>query len=169
MSQVRDRIEQELRNVVDRLRQLGGAVVIEDLLPPLDDHSQFSDPTEGDQAQAQADREISFATRSLLLERANRLAEALERLREGEYGLCEECGESIAPARLRAMPEATTCVPCQASREQSARQVARLLDEASTRRGSLPKGRVTTEALRRPLRRPRPKGLQRSGKASDAA
>lgn len=59
------------------------------------------------------DREMSFATRSLLVERANKLAEALERLRGGEYGVCEECGEAIAPARLRAMPEVTTCVRCQ--------------------------------------------------------
>jgi len=27
--------------------------------------------------------------------------------------VCEECGEAIAPARLRAMPEVTTCVRCQ--------------------------------------------------------
>jgi len=47
------------------------------------------------------------------VERANKLAEALERLRGGEYGVCEECGEAIAPARLRAMPEVTTCVRCQ--------------------------------------------------------
>jgi DnaK suppressor protein len=59
------------------------------------------------------DREMSFATRSLLVERANKLAEALDRLRGGEYGVCEECGEAIAPARLRAMPEVTTCVRCQ--------------------------------------------------------
>ena len=59
------------------------------------------------------DREMSFATRSLLVERANKLAEALERLRGGDYGVCEECGEAIAPARLRAMPEVTTCVRCQ--------------------------------------------------------
>ena len=59
------------------------------------------------------DREMNFATRSLLVERANKLAEALERLRGGEYGVCEECGEAIAPARLRAMPEVTTCVRCQ--------------------------------------------------------
>jgi RNA polymerase-binding transcription factor DksA len=56
---------------------------------------------------------MSFATRSLLVDRANKLAEALERLRGGEYGICEECGEAIAPARLRAMPEVTTCVRCQ--------------------------------------------------------
>ena len=59
------------------------------------------------------DREMSFATRSLLVERANKLAEALERLRGGDYGMCEECSEPIAPARLRALPEVTTCVRCQ--------------------------------------------------------
>ncbi|MCL6648184.1 MAG: TraR/DksA family transcriptional regulator, partial [Chloroflexi bacterium] len=38
---------------------------------------------------------------------------ALDRLRDGEYGTCVECGEPIAPARLRAMPEVLTCVRCQ--------------------------------------------------------
>jgi DnaK suppressor protein len=65
------------------------------------------------------DREMSFATRSLLVERANKLAEALDRLRGGEYGLCEECEEPIAPARLRALPEVTTCVRCQDRLERS--------------------------------------------------
>lgn len=56
-----------------------------------------------------------------MLERANRLAEALERLRKSEYGICEECGEVISPARLRAMPEATTCVRCQDRLERTVR------------------------------------------------
>ena len=62
---------------------------------------------------------MNFATRSLLVERANKLAEALDRLRGGEYGLCEECEEPIAPARLRALPEVTTCVRCQDRLERS--------------------------------------------------
>ena len=56
---------------------------------------------------------MTFATRSLLAERTNRLAEALERLRDGTYGTCQECAEAIAPARLKAVPEVTTCVRCQ--------------------------------------------------------
>ena len=46
---------------------------------------------------------MTFAVRGLLVERANRLAEALERLRSGDYGVCEVCGEAIGPARLRAI------------------------------------------------------------------
>ena len=35
---------------------------------------------------------------------------AMTRLTEGRYGLCEVCGEPIAPARLEARPTARTCV-----------------------------------------------------------
>ena len=121
MDEVRDRIEKELGSVMDRLRQLGGVVVIEEFPGALGDNSPFSDPTE--EVQVQGEREVSFATRSLLVERANRLAEALDRLREGEYGTCEECGEPIAPARLKAMPEVTTCVRCQDNLERLARRL----------------------------------------------
>lgn len=121
MDEVRDRIEKELGSVMGRLRQLGGAVVIEEFPGALGDNSPFSDPTE--EVQVQGEREVSFATRSLLVERANRLAEALDRLREGEYGTCEECGEAIAPARLKAMPEVTTCVRCQDKLERLARRL----------------------------------------------
>ena len=121
MDELRDRIEKELGSVMGRLRQLGGAVVIEEFPGALGDNSPFSDPTE--EVQVQGEREVSFATRSLLVERANRLAEALDRLREGEYGTCEECGEPIAPARLKAMPEVTTCVRCQDKLERLARRL----------------------------------------------
>jgi DnaK suppressor protein len=121
MDELRERIEKELASVTDRLRQLGGPVVVEEYPGALGDNSPFADPTE--EVQVQGEREVSFATRSLLVERANRLAEALERLKEGEYGICEECGEPIAPARLRAMPEVTTCVRCQDRLERSARRL----------------------------------------------
>lgn len=121
MDELRDRLERELGGVMDRLRQLGGAVVFEEVPGALGDNSPFSDPTE--EVQVQGEREVSFATRSLLVERANRLAEALERLREGEYGTCDECGQPIAPARLKAMPEVTTCVSCQDRLERMAQRL----------------------------------------------
>ena len=37
---------------------------------------------------------------------------ALERIADGTYGKCRECGESIAPARLDAMPAAERCARC---------------------------------------------------------
>lgn len=53
---------------------------------------------------------------ALLLEHAGEELEqinhALERLRDGEYGHCEECGRRIPMERLRAMPFTTHCVHC---------------------------------------------------------
>ncbi len=37
---------------------------------------------------------------------------ALDKIAEGTYGECEQCGEDIAIGRLRAIPEATRCVNC---------------------------------------------------------
>ena len=42
---------------------------------------------------------------------------ALERLNTGAYGRCDACGEGIPIARLRAVPFATRCVPCQSAKE----------------------------------------------------
>jgi DnaK suppressor protein len=42
---------------------------------------------------------------------------ALEDIDAGRYGVCQECGEPIAKARLKAMPFATRCVNCQAAQE----------------------------------------------------
>jgi RNA polymerase-binding transcription factor DksA len=42
---------------------------------------------------------------------------ALERIAEGRYGECVDCGEPIAAARLLALPEAARCAACQQARE----------------------------------------------------
>ncbi len=40
------------------------------------------------------------------------LTEALERLREGSYGQCDYCGNTIPAGRLLVIPEATNCLGC---------------------------------------------------------
>lgn len=111
MESIRKRLEQDLEEAVGRLRQIGGAIAVEELPGAIGDNSPFAD--EVDEIQANASREIGFATRELLVERVNRLSAALDRLNEGDYGTCVECDEPISPARLRAMPEVQTCVRCQ--------------------------------------------------------
>ena len=122
MDDVKQRLEADLARTVERIRRTGGGVVFEEFPGSIGDRTAMAD--EVDLIRVNEDREMSFATRSLLVERANKLAEALERLREGEYGICQECGEPIAPARLRAMPEVLTCVRCQDMLERSARRLA---------------------------------------------
>jgi YteA family regulatory protein len=46
--------------------------------------------------------------------------EAMERLEDGTYGICESCGLPIDIDRLRALPAATTCVRCQELAEDEA-------------------------------------------------
>lgn len=46
---------------------------------------------------------------------------ALQQMRLGEYGRCQECNISIPLARLRAVPYATLCVGCQRDAERSRR------------------------------------------------
>jgi DnaK suppressor protein len=121
MDGIRKRLEQDLRVAVGRLRQVGGASALDDLLGASGVHWAFAD--EVDEIQANERREIGFATRELLVERVNRIAAALERLDQGEYGTCVECSEPIAPARLRVMPEVTTCVRCQDRLERMGRHL----------------------------------------------
>jgi RNA polymerase-binding protein DksA len=43
---------------------------------------------------------------------------SLERIEEGTYGLCEECGVKIPKSRLNAIPYATLCVRCAEQQER---------------------------------------------------
>ena len=122
MNGIRKRLEQDLRTAVGRLRQVGGAAALDDLLGPSGEHWAYAD--EVDEIQANERREIGFATRELLVGKVNRIVAALERLDQGEYGQCVECSEAIAPARLNAMPEVTTCVRCQDRLERMGRHLA---------------------------------------------
>ncbi|MCX6720991.1 MAG: TraR/DksA family transcriptional regulator, partial [Candidatus Staskawiczbacteria bacterium] len=67
-----------------------------------------------------------------------RIEYALERMREGQFGVCEGCGTSIPMARLNALPYATYCITCQreAERQGTATSTAevdwgQLLDSAT--------------------------------------
>lgn len=44
-----------------------------------------------------------------------RITRALEKLADGTYGVCDECGQRIPDGRLRAAPESTLCVEHAAS------------------------------------------------------
>lgn len=44
--------------------------------------------------------------------------EALDRIENGTFGICEECGEPIGPKRLEVKPTAKYCVPCKTKMEK---------------------------------------------------
>ena len=77
-----------------------------------------------DFAAAISDREIGENLVHLLSENREQVERALQRLADGKYGSCEDCGSKIDSERLRFRPEATRCVPCQARWDRLNRRTA---------------------------------------------
>ena len=66
-----------------------------------------------DWAQADAERDLAFALEERESAELVAIDEALKRVADGSYGLCVDCGDAIAAARLHANPVAMRCVACQ--------------------------------------------------------
>ncbi|GAB4562159.1 MAG: hypothetical protein Kow0047_10070 [Anaerolineae bacterium] len=60
--------------------------------------------------------EMNLAERERLQEKIASLEEALEKARQGQYGICEVCGQPIDPERLEILPDTKLCVKCAASK-----------------------------------------------------
>jgi DnaK suppressor protein len=67
-------------------------------------------------------QEVDFALMEMKSQTLARIDEAIRRLEDGTYGVCEECGTEIAAPRLAALPFAALCRTCQQGVED---QVAR--------------------------------------------
>ncbi|MCB1252261.1 MAG: TraR/DksA C4-type zinc finger protein [Austwickia sp.] len=82
---------------------------------------QSGDGAGDDQADAgsktlEREQEMSLANnaREMLLQDQH----AIERIDDGTYGICENCGQPIGKLRLEANPRATLCVPCKSKQER---------------------------------------------------
>jgi DnaK suppressor protein len=77
--------------------------------------------TSGDMVDAALDSvqdEISSQLAEVESRELARIEYALERMREGQFGICEGCGTGIPMARLNALPYATYCIKCQREAER---------------------------------------------------
>lgn len=75
------------------------------------------DDVREDAAPATDSREIEWHYRSQLEGRLRDITDAQDRLLDGHYGKCIECGEQISPARLAADPVVSLCLDCQSTNE----------------------------------------------------
>jgi len=66
-----------------------------------------------------ADRDVSVQRMNISAQMLSDVREALDRLDKCEYGVCEDCEESIPPRRLDAIPWARVCVKCQEARDRT--------------------------------------------------
>lgn len=69
-------------------------------------------------AQLASERELEWTMGARERTELAAIAAALERLKDGSYGECTNCGAHIAPARLQASPQAPRCIPCQEKLEK---------------------------------------------------
>jgi DnaK suppressor protein len=68
---------------------------------------------EEDQAQVHHEEFISLSLNTIEYQQLGLIDEALDRIHAGDYGMCLACGDPIPAKRLRAVPWARYCVPCQ--------------------------------------------------------
>jgi DnaK suppressor protein len=87
-----------------------------------------------DLASEERDREISFILSDRERSKVKHIDDALQRLEEGSYGVCDTCGLEIAEERLTAMPFTRLCRDCQQEQEREARSQRRTEDERNTYR-----------------------------------
>jgi DnaK suppressor protein len=86
----------------------------------MDENGNFPDPT--DRASMESDRSFTLRIRDRERKLIAKIEEALRRLEEGSYGVCEECGEKIGTARLKARPVTTLCIECKSAQEVGERK-----------------------------------------------
>ena len=80
------------------------------------------------------DREINLILGDRDREKLAAIDEALSRVSDGTYGICEACEGEISEARLVALPFTRLCVTCQGEREREARLTRRYEEDRSFRR-----------------------------------
>lgn len=99
--------ETTARKLHARLEELESRAeeIEDDLRHPLDADSS-------EQAIDLSDDEALAGVSGVLRREIADIRAALSRIEDGSYGICDRCGESIAPARLEALPTATRCINC---------------------------------------------------------
>jgi DnaK suppressor protein len=97
----RDRLRQNINSETDQLKVFGTT-------EPREDADIAEESWE--------DEEVS-RTVEVLQTRFSQIGEALERLRSGRYGICDDCKKAIPRERLEAVPSAIRCVACQEKHE----------------------------------------------------
>ncbi len=80
------------------------------------DTTNFPDPN--DRATQESDRNFELRIRDRERKLINKIKEALARIEDGTFGICEVCGEEISEGRLKARPVTTLCIDCKIEEEK---------------------------------------------------
>jgi DnaK suppressor protein len=69
----------------------------------------------------ESDRNFELRIRDRERKLIGKIKDALERIEDGSFGICEECGEDISEQRLKARPVTTHCIDCKTNQEKDER------------------------------------------------
>lgn len=74
-------------------------------------------PDFADQATLESDMDMNIHMKERDSKLIAKIKTALERIKDGTYGFCEDCGERISDKRLKARPVTTVCITCKKKQE----------------------------------------------------
>jgi DnaK suppressor protein len=80
----------------------------------------FPDPT--DRANLETDRNFLLRIRDRERKLIGKIKEALARIDDGTFAICEECGDDISEERLKARPVTTLCIDCKTKAEEEEKE-----------------------------------------------
>ena len=101
-----------LNNMLEEAQHKGDST-LEDL---TDSNELFADPA--DRASAESDRAFTLRIRDRERRLIRKIQAAIQRLDEGTYGICEDCGEDISIPRLKARPVTKLCTTARPVRKK---------------------------------------------------
>lgn len=107
---VRNKLLERLRELEEHHKQELDAIHLSQT-----QHDEVLD--RGEEAAADADRELLMAIDAHWVDELTQVKAALQRIDSGLYGVCEACGNEIEPARQQANPSASRCIQCQETHE----------------------------------------------------
>lgn len=93
--------------------ELEHRVVSGDLAEHDGDLADYDDHDPGDAATEMYDRTKDYALEENFHDLLEKISEALRKIDDGTYGVCDRCNTPIHQDRLKAIPYATLCVECQ--------------------------------------------------------
>jgi RNA polymerase-binding protein DksA len=76
------------------------------------DLSQAHSSDSGEQAVERENDEVIEALVAEAEDELGQIKQAIKRINKGNYGVCQECGKTINPKRLEAMPYSVLCIQC---------------------------------------------------------
>lgn len=107
---------QELKAQLEALKEEISSDVEQTLTDMTHQDGNIPDPN--DRATVESDRSFELRIRGRERKLMDKVEQALNRIEEGTYGICEGCGEDISVKRLKARPVATYCIDCKTQQEQ---------------------------------------------------